>query len=135
MRLLRFGAILLLVGLFLAGCSSGGGSQAAFTYSGSWKGTIRDNLAGNASLSASMSQSGRDIRGTWSSTYGDGTINSGELIGEIDGNTVVVNLLPSNPATCPFVAVLSRSGDTLSGDYAAYNCTVAISGTISVTKQ
>lgn len=42
---------------------------------------------------------------------------------------------PSNLSTCPFAAVAQRSGSTLLGTYAAFSCTVAVTGTVSVTKQ
>jgi hypothetical protein len=44
-------------------------------------------------------------------------------------------LTPSVPTTCPFNLTATLSGTTMSGTYAAYNCTVAESGTFTATKQ
>lgn len=139
-RLLRLGSLLFLAVLFLAGCSASGGvSPDGFTYSGSWRGTIHDSLAGSGSLSASMSQTGRDIVGTWSATFPDGTggqfTNGGSLAGKIEGTSTLLQMYPSNPTTCPFNAVVTRNGARISGDYAAFNCIEAVTGTVSLTKQ
>lgn len=118
--------------LAMAGCTSGTG-QPAFIYAGQWSGTIVDSLAGNGVVSATLTQSGLDIGGTWQATFASGN-NGGTAVGAINGSEVVLELYPSNVSTCPFRVVATRSGSTLSGNYAAFNCTGTITGTLSITK-
>lgn len=130
---LLVGISLLLTGL--AACSSGGGS-ASFNYSGSWAGSIQDSVAGTGSVTASMTQSGTDFVGTWAADFaGTQYDNGGSLYGIINNESVVIDLQPSNSMACPFDVVANRSGSTLSGNYSAYNCSVTVTGTLSITKQ
>ena len=125
---------LILVGA-LAACGSGGGGSTAFNHSGNWLGTLNDSVGGAGTTAATMSQSGSQIVGTWQTTFLAGGTNSGTLQGVIRTNDVLIELYPSNPSTCPFALVAQRSGSTLSGTYAAFNCSVSVSGTMSMTKQ
>jgi len=118
----------------LAACGNTGGGVASFNYSGTWVGTIVDSVGGPGTIVTTMSQSGSDIVGTWQATFASGN-NGGILAGLIRTNDVLVELYPSNPALCPYAAVAQRSGSTLSGTYAAFNCTEVVTGTLSITKQ
>lgn len=121
---------------FIVGCNSGSESGAPFNYSGSWSGTISDSLAGTGTISASMIQKGSDIGGTWSAAFDhpEAGNTGGVLLGEIEGNSVGLLLEPSNPELCPYAVVVTRSGATLQGDYSAINCTIVITGTVSISK-
>ena len=125
---------LILVGA-LAACGSGGGGSTAFNHSGNWSGTLNDSLGGPGTTTVTMSESGTQLLGTWQATFAAGGTNSGTLQGVVRTNDVLIELYPSNPSTCPFALVAQRSGSTLSGTYAAFNCTIAVSGTMSITKQ
>ena len=134
-RRLALLALLMILALVLASCggsSAGGGSS--FTYSGTWVGTIVDSVAGPGTVTATMSQSGSNLVGTWQSTFADGS-NGGTLAGLIRTNDVIIELYPSNPMYCPYAVVGNRSGATLSGTYAAFNCTMVITGTLNISKQ
>ena len=131
-RVMQAGVVVALV-LLLAACGSTGGSTA-FSYGGNWVGTMNDSFAGSGTMTATMAQSGSNLVGTWQATFAEGG-NGGNLIGVIEGNQVILQMNPSDPTTCPFEAVATRSGSTLSGTYAAFNCTAVITGTVSVTKQ
>lgn len=118
----------LIVVLLLAGCSS------VPNYSGQWVGTVNDTRAGLGQGNLTISQSGSQLSGTWQIGFGGG-VNSGYLEGTVNGSSVNVQLYPSNPAACPFNVIATRSGDTLVGNYAAFNCTGSISGTLTVMRQ
>ena len=126
---------LVLAVVLLAACASSPTGPTAFSYSGTWSGTINDSLGGPGTTSMTMSQSGSDIVGTWQATFTGGGNNGGTLAGVINGQEVLIEMYPSDPSTCPFAAVAQRSGSTLAGTYAAFNCTVAVTGSVNVTKQ
>lgn len=132
MTILRLAALALLLTV-LSACTSGGGGPAAFDYSGQWTGTIQDSIAGTGTVSASLAQSGNQLGGTWSATFNAGN-NGGSLTGVITGNSVVIELYPSNPSLCPYRVVANRSGSSLTGDYSAFNCSGTITGTLSIHK-
>lgn len=128
----------LIVGVFvLTACSGGAGGSSApvFSYGGTWKGTTLDTLAGEGQLTASLTQSGNDLGGTWSVNYPGLGITSGQVLGIINENEVILEMLPSNPDDCPLLAVTTRSGSTLKGTYSSYNCSTSLSGEITATKQ
>ena len=132
-RLVMFSSALLLVATIVA-CGNGGGATA-FNHSGSWTGVINDSVAGTGSVTVSISQSGNTLLGTWQATFDAGGVNSGSLEGIIRANDVVIELYPSQAMACPYRIVAQRSGSTLSGTYVAFNCSIEISGSLSVTKQ
>lgn len=127
-RVLAGGSLLAIV-LLLAACQS-----TSFSYSGSWKGSILDSVAGPGTVTVSMTEAGSDIVGTWQAVFSSGS-NGGSLTGVINGSSVVIDLEPSNTSACPYNVVANRSGSTVSGNYSAYNCTGTITGTLSITKQ
>ena len=127
-------AALVLVGALTA-CGGDSSGPAAFSYSGNWSGMLNDSIGGAGTTTVTMSQSGTQLVGTWQTTFAAGGTNSGTLQGTVRTNDVLIELYPSDPSTCPFALVAQRSGSTLSGTYAAFNCTVAVSGTMSITKQ
>lgn len=120
--------VLLGILLLLSACSS------VPDYSGQWVGGANDTRAGYGQASLTISQSGSQLTGSWQIGFGGG-VNSGSLQGTASGNAVNVQLFPSNPSACPFNVTATRSGDTMNGNYAAFNCTGAISGTLNVTKR
>jgi hypothetical protein len=124
--------------LFLSACaggSSGGNSTPSFSYSGTWTGTINDSLAGAGSITVTLVQAGSNIAGTWQALFpAVGGSNGGNVVGVIDNTQVIAQLNPSDPATCPFDVVAVRSGNTLSGTYAAFDCSIAVTGTLVVSR-
>jgi hypothetical protein len=125
----------IVLSISLAACGGTGG-LGSFNYSGSWAGSMQDSIAGAGTVSASMTQSGSGFVGTWAANFaGTDFDNGGSLQGVVNDNSVVIDLQPSNPSACPFNVVANRSGSTLSGNYAAYNCTVTVTGTLNIQKQ
>jgi hypothetical protein len=131
----RFALASLTLLVFLTACGGGsGGGTPAFSYSGEWSGTISDSLAGSGTVTLTIVQSGSNVAGTWQATFAGGS-NSGNLVGIVDSTQAIFELNPSDPTACPYDVVATRSGSTMTGTYAAFNCTISISGTLSVTKQ
>lgn len=127
--------VLLLGGLATA-CSDSPTSPGATSIVGNWAGTLSDNFAGTGTVAFTFAQSGSTLTGTWSTTYTNaGFNNGGSISGTISGSSVTAVLSPSVPTTCPFNVVGTRSGSSLSGTYAAFNCQVAVSGTFNATKK
>jgi hypothetical protein len=60
--------------------------------------------------------------------------NGGSLSGTVTGSSLSVTLSPSDPLTCPFQVTATVNGNRITGTYAAFNCTVALSGSISLTR-
>jgi ABC-type glycerol-3-phosphate transport system substrate-binding protein len=123
--------------LFLSACAggSGGGSTPSFSYSGTWTGTINDSLAGAGTITVTLVQAGSNIAGTWQALFpAVGGSNGGNIVGVIDNTQVLAQLNPSDPTTCPYDVVAVRSGNTLSGTYAAFDCTIAVTGALVVSR-
>jgi len=133
MKFLRLTAISLTAAIALTACVSSGG-LAGYNYSGSWAGAIEDSVAGSGSVTVTVTQSGADLAGTWQAVFDSGT-NGGSAIGIVNGSQVVLELQPASATACPYNVVATRSGDTLSGNYSAFSCSISITGTLSITKQ
>ena len=130
----RFGFAILIVGTMLAlsACTSNGG-PSSFNYGGQWSGVIQDSMAGNGTITATLTQSGSNIGGTWQATFLSG-VNGGSAVGVINGSQVLLELHPSDVMACPYNVVANRNGSTLSGNYSAFNCTGTITGTVTISK-
>lgn len=104
--------------------------------SGTWTGTVNDGLMGQGTVRLTIAQTGPSIAGTWATTYANVTNNNGgSLTGTVNNATVTATLIPTLPTSCPFNATATLNGSAMSGTYAAFNCAVAVSGSISVSKQ
>lgn len=141
---MKSGSILALV--FVTMLGSGCGSSAPTTPSvqsiaGNWNGTITTTTpAGqpNGNVAFTIAQTGSTLSGTWSTTYptSPASNNAGSLTGSLSGSGATFTLSPSNPTNCPYSATAALSGSSsMSGTFAAFNCTIAVAGSFSVTKQ
>jgi hypothetical protein len=120
-----------------AACGSSSSPTGPSTHSvnGTWSGSITSNLAvGSGPATVTLSQSGNRLSGTWS-VIGPTSPDSGSLTGSVDGSAVSVTLSPSVPTGCPYTATMTVSGNSMTGTYAAFNCTASIAGGIALTKQ
>ena len=50
------------------------------------------------------------------------------------GAALDLTLSPGDPETCPFNVAATVTGNTITGTYAAFNCTIAISGSIDLVR-
>jgi hypothetical protein len=103
--------------------------------SGTWSGTITSNqVAGSGPARVTISQTDNNLSGSWSVTGPNGP-DSGSLTGSVDGSAVSMTLSPSVPTSCPYTATATVSGNSMTGTYAAFNCTLPVAGGITLTKQ
>lgn len=103
-------------------------------YSGQYVGNVVDAVGGAGDATITLSQSGNQLTGAWQISFGSGR-NSGFLQGVVNGGSISAQLYPSRSDACPYDLVATRSSNTLSGNYAAFNCTVSVSGTFVGVKQ
>lgn len=126
------GSLVLAVAVALCGCS---GDEPTLT--GTWTGTITDNLAGVGSLLLTIAQTGNQLTGTWHSTFADSTQNNGgALAGTVNGDTIALTLTAAQPPACSFTVAATRNDDDhFSGTYAAANCARVENGSLDVRRQ
>ena len=126
--------VLLLISTLSCGLPVGPGSTSTNAMDGTWVGTTTDNLGASANIRATMSQSGASLSGTWVSTNSSNT-NGGMLSGSVNGSSLSVTLTPSIATACPLSVTATVNGSQLIGTYAGVSCTVAVKGSITLTKQ
>lgn len=128
-------AVLVALVALLAGCGSKSPAAPSNPLSGNYRGTL-NAASGVAQLSLSLSQTGGSLSGTYIANYTSlGVSVSGSLSGTANGSTITATLQPGDARLCPGNIVGQHSGATISGTYAAFNCTVADGGTFNVTRQ
>ena len=121
--------------VWLTACSDSSTSPTPTDLSGTWTGTLTDSRVGNGTARVTFSPSGTGLSGTWSSTFPDpSNNNSGTLSGSVNGSSVMITLTPSVPISCPFQVTATVAGNQMTGTYAAVNCSVPDSGSISLSK-
>jgi hypothetical protein len=126
--------VLLLISAAACWLPPGPGSDTASSVAGTWVGTTSDNLVAAGNLRATILQSGASLSGTWASTNSSNT-SGGMLSGSVDGSSVSVTLTPNIATTCPLSVTATVNGSQMTGTYAAASCTVAVKGSITLTKQ
>lgn len=118
-------------------CSNSPTAPSYVSVAGTWRGTSADNLiGGGGQLAITLTQSGSSLSGTWSSVWPNPANNNGGTFnGTATGAGVTGTLTPSNPSNCPTSATAMVSGSTMSGTYATISCSVADTGSFTLTKQ
>ena len=102
---------------------------------GTWSGNITSNLsAGSGPARVTISQTGNSVSGIWSVT-GPNSPDSGILSGSFDGSVVSMTLSPSVPTGCPYRMTATVVGNSMTGTYAAFDCTLPVAGGVALTKQ
>lgn len=101
---------------------------------GTWVGSIQSTITGASTVRVTLTQSGSMISGSYSIAQGQ-AVDAGNVSGMINGAGINLTATPSDPRTCPFQVTAVWSGNIITGTYAAFNCTVAFSGSISLTRQ
>ena len=126
--------------LVASGCgSSAPTSPSTQSIAGTWSGSIINTTpAGqpNGNVVLTLAQTGSTLSGTWSTTYptSPSSNNAGTLTGSLSGSGASFTLSPSNPTLCPYSATATVTGSSMAGTFAAFNCTIAVAGSFSVTK-
>ena len=126
-----------LIGLCLVAAQCGDNAPTVPTefLSGLWTGTLQSSTSGPATGLVTITQIGSSLTGTWSidATSLAGA-SDGSLFGMVTGQDVSIALTPSDPLTCSFGVTATVTGNTITGTYVTFNCTVALSGNISLTR-
>jgi hypothetical protein len=132
----RWGILcVMLACLALVGCGDDD-DDGDVNVSGNFRGTIQDSVAGPGTINASLSQSGNVVSGTYQTFFANPANNgSGTLAGTVSGSSVTLTATPSVATACPFRVTGSVDDDELTGTYAVFNCTVAVSGTVNLERQ
>ncbi|MBW6456888.1 MAG: serine protease, partial [Trueperaceae bacterium] len=105
------------------------------TYAGRWSGRIIDTAGGRGAVVAELTQTGAAIvEGTWEATFTWGT-TSGTIMGLIQSEGLFVELYPHDRTACPFNGLAELDGYTIAGAYTAFDCTIPIAGSISLTQR
>jgi S1-C subfamily serine protease len=107
----------------------------ALDYSGRWSGVIIDTAGGRGGVVANLVQTrGAIVEGTWEATFSWGQ-TSGTMIGLIQSEGLFVELYPGDRTACPFSGLAELAGFTIAGAYTAFDCTLPIAGSISLTRR
>lgn len=116
-----------------SGVETGTFSVTTFTppsVAGTYSGTEVDSIAGSGSLSATVTQSGSVLGGSYSNSFG----GSGTVFGQfVNSGTALFALLPPSASDCPGVASATINPPTISGSYEAVYCSVSDTGTFTLT--
>jgi hypothetical protein len=128
----RYGGSLVLV-LTLALLSCGGGDH---DLSGTWAGTVQDNLAGTGTVLFTFSQAGSTLSGNWQLTFPTGN-NGGTLSGTVSDDSISMLLSSTQSQGCSFTVAAQRDGDDhFTGTYTSTSsCAVLENGTLDVRRQ
>jgi hypothetical protein len=95
-----------------------------------------DSVGGRGTARATIRQDGNQLTGTWASTFPNAAYNNGgSLGGTVSGSAVSLTLYGPNQSVCPFRVTATWSGDRMIGTYAAFNCTIAITGSVDMRRQ
>lgn len=142
----RFGVPFVIAMLIAAvACHHSSTSPSTPSLAGTWVGITNDALVGNADFTATISQDGSSLSGTWASSAveaNDENGKNGMLSGIVSGSSVSLTCTPTppptpNPVSCPFVVTATVSENHLAGTFAfaaSARC-VPVTGSISLTRQ
>ena len=140
-RLTYVGIGLVMIWVALAGCGGDDDDDKNdANVAGTFRGTIQDSIAGTGTITVTLAQDDSDLIGTYQTTFADPRNNSaGSVEGEVHGNAATLTATPSVtpfvPTACPFNVTAIVNGAQINGTYAAFNCTVAVSGSLTLTRQ
>lgn len=133
---------------FVAACGGDSNPNApsnsqTLNVSGIWSGTYSSSQLGFGRATLSLSQGGTVVSGTWSTSpdagggsgAGSGTI-SGTMTATGTSGTFTLTMSPSDPRTCPFSSTMTAflAQRQMTGQWVTFNCTVAASGGLILTK-
>ena len=128
-------AVLIGLCLVAAQCDNSPSSPSDEFLSGIWTGTLQSSISGPATalVTMTLTQVGSSLTGTWSvDVTSFAGANGGRLSGAVRGNNVSFDL--TDPPNCLFrVTARVTDGNTITGTYNTFNCTVVPSGIISLT--
>ena len=114
----------------VAGCNGNSTTPGTLLLAGNYTGTINDNQSGTGTLTASFTQNGNNLSGTWNTVFGGVGVN-GTVSGSIFGNQANITVSTSN---CSYNVTGTLNGSSFSGGYTP-NAPCTDSGTFSLVRQ
>jgi len=136
--MIRTPALLVTAALLCVACGSDIITDPTPTsFAGTWNGTVTDSLCGTGTFQGVLLQSGSAVTGTGSVTFtkiGCSGIH-GSLNGTVSGAVLQATLQSSDPQYCSLGLSVATSGSTITGTYAAVNCSYTQTGSVSATRQ
>jgi len=126
---------LLLVALL--GCNGGTSpSSADIDLTGTWVGTVQENIGGSGTFRATLSQSGSVVSGSWVIAFPARRIeNAGRLEGTVIASSLTATLTPLDRRTCLSNLSAISDGDQMRGTYLAVNCAGIAAGSFSTVRR
>ena len=134
MRLLQ---TLALTGALLTAACAGDSTTgpSSNTIAGSWTGTVASQVSGSGRVQVTFSQNGGAISGTWAATFPNAAANdAGTVSGQLNGSSLQALLNPGSPSSCPYNVTATVSNTSIAGTYTTVNCSIAVGGTINLTR-
>ncbi|PCJ56054.1 MAG: hypothetical protein COA73_12960 [Candidatus Hydrogenedentota bacterium] len=103
---------------------------------GSYSGAINTNLAGQGTVTLTVTQTGLNFTGRMTANFAGTTFDtSGDIGGTINGSSIQLKFFPDSPSDCPFSATGTVGGsNSISGSFDAFSCSENVFGNFSVTQ-
>ncbi|MGH7897036.1 MAG: hypothetical protein ACREQQ_03740 [Candidatus Binatia bacterium] len=135
----RVSAIGLVSLIAIVGCGDDDDDDDVFEslLSGSYIGTIQDNIAGPGTLDVDITQSGSSYSGSFFARYANpGFDNSGTVSGTVSGNEITIIINSADPSVCDFIGSgTRRSEDRITGSFQeTESCIDDVSGTFDISR-
>lgn len=127
--------------LVSAGCGDDTPTETAATaVAGGWSGSIEDDLAGNGTISLTLSQAGASVSGTWSMDFPEAPSRNlaGSVSGILSGSTVTSTLSTAAATDCTLAltgVVAGSAQTTMAGGYTSNDCIPERTGSFTATRQ
>jgi hypothetical protein len=104
-------------------------------FNGNWVGAVQDSVVGQGLARLTLTQSGSTVTGSYATSYPNPNYNGGgNFSGQASGSSISGTIQQSVATACPYTVNATLSGNTISGTYAAFNCTSVDTGTFSLTR-
>jgi hypothetical protein len=127
------GCLVLALALAIVGC---GGGDDNLNLTGTWAGTVQDNIAGRGTILFTFSQTDSQVAGTWNIAFGPTNTIGGNLSGSVSDHAITLSLSAQQLQGCSFAVGANGDGDNhFTGTYIPSNCTGIGGGTLDVNRQ
>jgi hypothetical protein len=108
----------LALALAIVGC----GGDDDLNLTGTWTGTVQDNIAGTGTIIFTFSQTDTQVIGTWNIAFPTNNIG-GNLSGTVNDPAITLALSASQPQNCILAVGANSDGDnSFNGTYNPANC-------------
>jgi hypothetical protein len=129
-------ALLFVLVVSAAGCSSESPSQPTSQFAGEWSGAMVDNALGQVPISLEFAASPAGASGEWRATIAGQTVNGTLLaVSTIEAGSVR-HLISASCSGGGFWSIaVTFSGSRMTGSYGASSCSGLTAGTLEVVKK